>query len=212
MDIKFLFGWAKENGIELPTNGDGNINIPAAFALYDEWKKKGGINKGNKNESGLIEYTDQEKDNFATSKKIIVATDKGQILDFIQKARSNSPEVAGKKLLLGKIDNTTSERIKKEIGVDLNGYNIELRASDIGHAFNQHGNVNREDPRGQRAITENDISKFAEIVTSFDSVDVGKEKNSLTFIKSINGKMFAVTYYASGNKSLSLKTLYIRKK
>lgn len=41
MDIGFLFGWAKEQGIDLPTKSDGSINIPAAFALYDEWKKKG---------------------------------------------------------------------------------------------------------------------------------------------------------------------------
>ena len=33
MDIGFLFGWAKENGIDLPTKSDGSINIPAAFAL-----------------------------------------------------------------------------------------------------------------------------------------------------------------------------------
>ena len=46
MDIRFLFGWAKENGIDLPTKSDGSINIPAAFALYDEWKKKGGKAKG----------------------------------------------------------------------------------------------------------------------------------------------------------------------
>lgn len=42
MDIGFLFGWAKEQGVDLPTKADGSINIPAAFALYDEWKKKGG--------------------------------------------------------------------------------------------------------------------------------------------------------------------------
>lgn len=41
MGIGFLFGWAKEQGVDLPTKADGSINIPAAFALYDEWKKKG---------------------------------------------------------------------------------------------------------------------------------------------------------------------------
>lgn len=41
MDIGFLFGWAKEQRVDLPTKADGSINIPAAFALYDEWKKKG---------------------------------------------------------------------------------------------------------------------------------------------------------------------------
>lgn len=45
MDIGFLFGWAKENGIKLPTRDDGNINVPAAFALYDEWRRKQGGDK-----------------------------------------------------------------------------------------------------------------------------------------------------------------------
>lgn len=73
MDIKFLFGWAEEEGVDLPTKADGSINIPAAFALYDEWKKKGGEGKAkddgekvSKNElpssgkSGKINLTKQE--------------------------------------------------------------------------------------------------------------------------------------------------------
>lgn len=42
---RHLFGWAEEEGVDLPTKADGSINIPAAFALYDEWKKKGGDGK-----------------------------------------------------------------------------------------------------------------------------------------------------------------------
>ena len=73
MDIGFLFGWAEEEGVDLPTKADGSINIPAAFALYDEWKKKGGGGKAkddgekvSKNElpssgkSGKINLTKQE--------------------------------------------------------------------------------------------------------------------------------------------------------
>lgn len=39
MNINFLFGWAKENGIDLPTKSDGSINIPAAFDLYNRMNK-----------------------------------------------------------------------------------------------------------------------------------------------------------------------------
>lgn len=42
MDIKFLFGWAKEEGVELPTKSDGSIDIPAAFDLY---KRRNGSKK-----------------------------------------------------------------------------------------------------------------------------------------------------------------------
>ena len=41
-DIGWLFGWAKENGIEIPLNYDGSANIPKLFELYDEWREKNG--------------------------------------------------------------------------------------------------------------------------------------------------------------------------
>lgn len=41
MDVRFLFGWAKEQGVKVPTKSDGSANINELFAMYDEWKKKG---------------------------------------------------------------------------------------------------------------------------------------------------------------------------
>ena len=40
MDVRFLFGWAEEQGIDVPTKSDGTANINELFALYNEWKKK----------------------------------------------------------------------------------------------------------------------------------------------------------------------------
>lgn len=40
MDVGFLFGWAEEQGIDVPTKSDGSANINELFALYNEWKKK----------------------------------------------------------------------------------------------------------------------------------------------------------------------------
>jgi len=45
------------------------------------------------------------------------------------------------------------------------------------------------------------------IVYGFDNVKV-EWGNSLHFTKDINGRTTAVTVYADGNKSLSLKTMY----
>ena len=39
MNINFLFGWAKENGIDLPTKSDGSINIPAGKKKKPREKK-----------------------------------------------------------------------------------------------------------------------------------------------------------------------------
>ena len=41
-DIGWLFGWAKENGIDIPLNADGTANIPKLFELYDEWRERNG--------------------------------------------------------------------------------------------------------------------------------------------------------------------------
>ena len=40
MDVRFLFGWAEEQGVDVPTKSDGSANINELFALYNEWKKK----------------------------------------------------------------------------------------------------------------------------------------------------------------------------
>lgn len=42
-----IFDWAKSSGTELPTSADGNINMPAARALYKEKTGESGGNGGN---------------------------------------------------------------------------------------------------------------------------------------------------------------------
>ena len=44
-DIGWLFGWAKENAIDIPLNADGTANIPKLFELYDEWRERNGAPK-----------------------------------------------------------------------------------------------------------------------------------------------------------------------
>lgn len=39
MNVGFLFGWAEEQGVDVPTKSDGTANINELFALYNEWKK-----------------------------------------------------------------------------------------------------------------------------------------------------------------------------
>lgn len=42
-----IFDWAKSSGTDLPTSADGNINMPAARALYQEKTGKSGGSGGN---------------------------------------------------------------------------------------------------------------------------------------------------------------------
>lgn len=59
MDVGFLFGWAKEQGVKVPQKSDGSANINELFALYNEWKKKGGESKAERSDDG----SNKEKQN-----------------------------------------------------------------------------------------------------------------------------------------------------
>lgn len=62
MDVGFLFGWAEEQGIDVPTKSDGSANINELFAMYDEWKKKGGESKAESSGDGSNKEKRNEKD------------------------------------------------------------------------------------------------------------------------------------------------------
>jgi len=156
---------------------------------------------------GLEIYTEHEIGNFSGSKKIEVARDEAHVFDFVNRAIAY--ENKGKKLLLGKIGNDLSQRIYQRTLVDLAGYNLELRSDEIRHTLNEHGDPKKEAPRGQQAITVDDIARFPAIVSEFDEVRVSYD-NSLHFIKRVKGRVTAVTIYADGNRSLTLKTMHKR--
>ena len=158
---------------------------------------------------GLEFYSEREIDNLSGSKRIAIAHSDEQIRDFVEKSLSR--EYRGKTLLLGKIDSDLAQRIYNKIGIDFNGYNLEFRSDEIAHTFKEHGRKETEIPRGQRPVSAEDIVKFPSVVSDFDNVLLAPD-NSLHFIKDINGRTTAVTVYANGNKSLTLKTMYKGKK
>ena len=62
MDIGFLFGWAKEQGVKVPQKSDGGANINELFALYNEWKKKGGESKAERSDDSSNQKKRNDKD------------------------------------------------------------------------------------------------------------------------------------------------------
>jgi hypothetical protein len=155
--------------------------------------------------SGLKPYSKYEIDNLRGSDKVAIARNNEQVCDFIEK--SFTGKIRGKKLLLGKIGDDLAQKIYNKTGTDLKSYNLELRADEIRHAYNEHGDEKNETSRGQQAITTDDIANFPRIVYDFDDIKT-EWGNSLHFIKNINGRTTAVTVYVAGNKSLSMKTMY----
>jgi len=157
---------------------------------------------------GLEPYSKHEIDNLRGSKRIAIAYSDEQVRDFVEKSATGS--ISGQKILLGKISDDLAQKIYNETGVGVKGYNLELRADEIRHAYNEHGNEETEASRGQQAITVDDIVNFPRIVYGFDNVKV-EWGNSLHFTKYVNGRTTIVTVYTDGNKSLSLKTMYKEK-
>ena len=88
MDIGFLFGWAKENGIKLPTRDDGNINVPAAFALYDEWKKRNGGDKQGASDTDSNGGKSEEKGAAAKS-EVVELDDNSELARLIASSDKN---------------------------------------------------------------------------------------------------------------------------
>ena len=62
MDVRFLFGWAKEQGVKVPQKSGGGANINELFAMYDEWKKKGGESKAESSGDGSNKEKRSDKD------------------------------------------------------------------------------------------------------------------------------------------------------
>ena len=76
MDVRFLFGWAKEQGVKVPQKSDGGANINELFAMYDEWKKKGGESKAESSGDG----SNKEKRNDKDDKPEVVELDENSEL------------------------------------------------------------------------------------------------------------------------------------
>lgn len=76
MDLGFLSGWAKEQGVKVPTKSDGSANINELFALYNEWKKKGGESKAESSCDG----SNKEKRNDKDDKPEVVELDENSEL------------------------------------------------------------------------------------------------------------------------------------
>lgn len=76
MDVGFLFGWAKEQRIKVPQKSDGSANINELFALYNEWKKKGGESKAERSDDS----SNQKKRNDKNGKPEVVELDENSEL------------------------------------------------------------------------------------------------------------------------------------
>jgi len=104
------------------------------------------------------------------------------------------------------IGSDEAARLREVTGFDLSGYQHSIDNLAIRHIDSQHGNPAIEEPRGQIAITRDDIAKIPEIVANPDKVTALKthqKRDGVGYTKQVNGETFYVEEIRTGKKLLS---------
>lgn len=162
----------------------------------------------------LEPYSEKQLENWATSKNIIVYQDQAQLNRFIQNALDGHN--LNQKMYFGSIPSDLAARIQTETGIDVNGYNCTLRATEIRKIIKSHGSEKTESPRGQRAIRKQDFLNIPKVIQSPDSIQLGSElyqgKPVILFSKVIDGKLTVVAYVSRKHMDLTVQTMYAGKK
>jgi hypothetical protein len=159
----------------------------------------------------LGKYSEHQRENWALS-KIAIYENEEQLRNFIRQAKDG--KIIDNKIYFGKIPSYLAERIKKEIGkdIDVEGYNLSISAYEIRKIFNSHGDKSTEEPRGQRSITEDDIVNIPLIVLTSDKImlsdDLYEGRPVIVFVKTINGQTTMVSYVSKKSKDLRVQTMY----
>ena len=161
----------------------------------------------------LKEYTEHQKENWKDSKQIIVYENENQLRNFIQKSLDGEYLSVKKKMYFGAISTDLAERIFNATGVDAENYNITISSNEIRKILlNSHGDEKKENLRGQRAITEDDILAIPKIIEEADFIELDRKnmmvKPIIRFIKTINGKTTVVSYVSQKKHDLGVQTMY----
>ena len=198
----------------------GHQNLPVAHDVVRDFVKEyqGKDSKAEKlTDSGvkysLREYSDQQKANWATSKKIVLYQDEKQAMQFVNDALEGKN--LEKKMFFGMVPEALARRIMDEADYDrdLTGYNVCIHAKEIRKIDRKHGNEHRESLMGQRAITAKDYVVIPETIEYADTIYMSPDKymglDALMFERTIGGsKTTIVAVVGKGNLDLFVQTMY----
>lgn len=144
--------------------------------------------------------------------KISIANNKKDVIEFVKKSKIES---SNSKIYFGKIDILVATKIEKEIGLNVNNYNLSLKSDSVKHILNNHSSK-RELLRGQIPIVEKDFQLIPNIVSNYDKVyKSGLTKQGkcvITFEKTIGDKYYLVNNISDKKHTLEVHTMYKRKK
>lgn len=135
------------------------------------------------------------------------------VVNAIEKAK-NSPNDK-LKVSIGAVSSKLVAEARRN-GFDIDGYSHDVDVSGVRHAFKQHGS-NQEYKRGQIPINDEDIKRIPEVIYNFDKVTFGtkdsKGTDIITYEKRMDdGNVFYLEEIRTGRKTLTLKTMYKKRR
>jgi hypothetical protein len=107
---------------------------------------------------------------------------------------------------------SVADRVLHTTGIHVHGWLHCIDESAVRHIFNRHGSANTEAPRGQLAVTNEDIERIAEVVSSPDEIEathsLADGTEVVVFKKRLGHEVIYVQEMRVGRKKLTAKTLW----
>ena len=164
--------------------------------------------------NGLIPMTEQAITRLSSGKNNIIARKASDIVSFVRNAlrKKGGPE----RLYMGTIPDSAAQTILDETGVNVAGYTAILPGDSVQHIFQHHGNAATEEVRGQKAVTEDDLSLIPQVLSAPDSVSLSDEtdrygRRVLLLSKQIGDTYITAQAVTDGRHALTTNSLWIKK-
>lgn len=165
--------------------------------------KKGGV------KYSLEPYSNQQIENWKSSKRINVYENSAQLDLFVKRAIEDKGFTG--KMFFGVVGNDLANAIETATGYNFTGRNVTLRADHVRKIFKDHGSIKSETARGQRAITANDFTLIPDVISEPEKIKKSTYNNrpAAEFIKVIDGSRVTVIAVDSGGSlDLYVQTMY----
>lgn len=135
-----------------------------------------------------------------------------EIFDIATSRRDGNKSFAN----IAKVSDVTASQIEKETGLDVKGWTHGIDEAAVRHIIKRHGDPQKEAKMGQIAVTKQDIEQIETVINSPDSVEYGgindRGNETLIIKKTLGDKTICIQELRTGNKKLSVVSMYIKKK
>ena len=199
------------NGLQLPTPlklTGSDITVPQNSTDVNTYFMQDGT------KYSLRPYSQHQKDNWKSSKSIVVYENDAQLREFVKSELNNKQ--SNKKMYFGAIPADLAAVIRSKTGIDVENYNCSISGYEIRKIFKDHGNEKTEALRGQRAITVDDIANIPAVVQSPEYIALSKKdymgKPAIIMSKNINGNLTVVAVVSNKHLDLFVQTAYANNK